>query len=175
MNNTATSPVSSPEAGQREIDISNLRFYAQMAKLHKWETDIIHWGVVHQTLIEIADRIAQQAPAGQTAQQVEAWLISFDDAEMPPEVFTGPGSEDAARTRFASLSDNWRVTLFRSAGQTAPNTQPPAEGAERWNPDIAIYPGPHDDVNCFECPNCGSQIKATIAAEDAGTVKGGKE
>jgi hypothetical protein len=42
---------------QRQIDISNLRFYAEMFKQHQWSTVAIHWGVFEQTLREIADRI----------------------------------------------------------------------------------------------------------------------
>jgi len=47
--------------GQKGIDISNLRFYAAMARKFEWQTDIIHWGVVEQTLNEIADRLAVPA------------------------------------------------------------------------------------------------------------------
>lgn len=43
---------------QRAIDISNLRFYSAMAHDFKWQTDIIHWGVISKTLQEIADRLA---------------------------------------------------------------------------------------------------------------------
>jgi len=52
---------------QREIDISNLRFYAKMAREFKWGTDVIHFGVIEQTLASIADDLAAaaspQAPA----------------------------------------------------------------------------------------------------------------
>lgn len=43
---------------QREIDIKNLRFYAEMFRQHEWSTHVIHWGVFEQTLNEIADRLA---------------------------------------------------------------------------------------------------------------------
>lgn len=43
---------------QRAIDISNLRFYARMAAEFKWSTDVIHFGVIQQTLNEIAERLA---------------------------------------------------------------------------------------------------------------------
>ena len=43
---------------QSQIDISNLRFYAAMASDFKWQTDIIHYGVISQTLSEIASRYA---------------------------------------------------------------------------------------------------------------------
>lgn len=43
---------------QAQIDIRNLRFYAAMASDFKWQTDIIHYGVIAQTLSEIAERYA---------------------------------------------------------------------------------------------------------------------
>lgn len=43
---------------QPEIDVKNLRFYAEMFRQYEWSTDIIHWGVFEQTLNEIAARIA---------------------------------------------------------------------------------------------------------------------
>lgn len=45
---------------QNQIDISNLRFYAAMARDFRWQTDILHYGVIAQTLSEIADRLANQ-------------------------------------------------------------------------------------------------------------------
>ena len=51
-------PLTTPDAKQRAIDISNLRFYAAMAHDFKWQTDIIHHGVISQTLSEIAERLA---------------------------------------------------------------------------------------------------------------------
>lgn len=44
---------------QRDIDVSNLRFYSEMFRQHEWSTCVIHWGVFEQTLKEIADRIEQ--------------------------------------------------------------------------------------------------------------------
>ncbi len=42
---------------QRQIDVKNLRFYAEMFEQHQWSTIVIHWGVFKQTLNEIADRL----------------------------------------------------------------------------------------------------------------------
>jgi hypothetical protein len=42
---------------QRDIDISNLRFCAEMFKEHQWETVVTHWTVFEKTLREIADRL----------------------------------------------------------------------------------------------------------------------
>ena len=58
-------PGAKVEAKQLEIDISNLRFYATMAKGFKWHTDIIHEGVIAQTLMEISDRLAILRPCFQ--------------------------------------------------------------------------------------------------------------
>ncbi len=41
-----------------------------------------------------------------------AWLIYFDDKDIPPEVFTGPGADAAASSRLISLEQSWSVTLF---------------------------------------------------------------
>ena len=45
---------------QKRIDISNLRFYASEAAARKWETDIVSYTVVVQTLREIANRMAYE-------------------------------------------------------------------------------------------------------------------
>ena len=42
-----------------------------------------------------------------------AFLILYDDADMPPEVFCGEGAETAARARFASAKGHWSCTLFQ--------------------------------------------------------------
>jgi len=42
---------------QHEIDIKNLRFYAEMFRQHEWGTVVIHWSVFEQTLKEIASRM----------------------------------------------------------------------------------------------------------------------
>jgi len=58
---------------QAEIDVSNLRFYAQMFNEYKWETDVLHWSVFRGTLEEIASRYenlvrqAAQASEGEKA------------------------------------------------------------------------------------------------------------
>jgi hypothetical protein len=52
---------------QREVDVKNLRFYAQMAKEFNWRTDVIHQSVVVQTLQEIAARIEKLTQEVNTA------------------------------------------------------------------------------------------------------------
>jgi hypothetical protein len=49
-----------------------------------------------------------------------AWLIYFDDRDMPPEIFTGCGAEDAAHKRFKMVSGNWNCTLFQSVSPSPP-------------------------------------------------------
>ncbi len=67
---------------------------------------------------------------------MEAWLIYFDDSELPPEVFTGPDCEDAAKTRYKSLALNWSVTLFEAVGRSKPSAeQAPAGQAEMSTED----------------------------------------
>lgn len=55
-------PAPSADGRQREIDISNLRFYARMFREYKWETDVLSWTVFEHTLKTIADRLAAPAP-----------------------------------------------------------------------------------------------------------------
>lgn len=55
-------PAPSADGRQREIDISNLRFYARMFREYKWETDVLSWTVFEHTLKAIADRLAAPAP-----------------------------------------------------------------------------------------------------------------
>lgn len=43
----------------------------------------------------------------------DAWLIHFEDASLRPEIFSGAGSEEGARRRFAEASTNWNCNLFR--------------------------------------------------------------
>ncbi len=57
----------SPKKKQRAIDISNLRFYGSLFRKHKWDTDVIGWGVFEVTLNEIADRLAAVDPEGDQA------------------------------------------------------------------------------------------------------------
>jgi hypothetical protein len=64
----------------------------------------------------------QPAPASEPAPDAEpsgSWLIHFDDADVKPEIFAGPGAEAAARSRCGDLSASWNVTLFREAAMRA--------------------------------------------------------
>jgi hypothetical protein len=51
----------SKEAQQREIDIKNLRYYAQLFEAFHWDTPQAAWNVFMTTLNEIADRLAASA------------------------------------------------------------------------------------------------------------------
>jgi hypothetical protein len=42
------------------------------------------------------------------------WIIAYEDAEIPIEVFTGEGAEAAARTRYAQAKDSFTCHLFAS-------------------------------------------------------------
>ena len=48
---------SAPTDKQRQIDVSNLAFYAEMFRQHEWGTVVIHWSVFEATLKEVAARI----------------------------------------------------------------------------------------------------------------------
>lgn len=74
----AKSGEATPE-GQQKIDISNLRFYAKMAQEFKWQTDIIHFGVIVQTLTEIADRLAERVSSPPAVNYLREVLPRPDD------------------------------------------------------------------------------------------------
>jgi len=61
---------------QAEIDVSNLRFYAEMFKQHEWSTIVIHWGVFEQTLREIAERL-EASETERDRLRVELQKIAF--------------------------------------------------------------------------------------------------
>jgi uncharacterized protein (DUF2267 family) len=70
-------------AEQQRIDISNLRFYARMAKEFRWSTDVIHFGVIAHTLNAIAEHIsalsAPKAPVGQPVDKIRARHMFKED------------------------------------------------------------------------------------------------
>jgi hypothetical protein len=94
---------------QIEIDIANLRFYAEMFRQHEWSTVVIHWGVFEQTLKEIAGRIEVAAPPADTPK--DDILIS------KPDFCDGPvdqlAFELAAELEFAELNPGDLVTVNR--------------------------------------------------------------
>lgn len=45
----------------------------------------------------------------------DAWLIYFEDREVPPEIYTGEDAEANARARYAVLLQSWSCHLFRAA------------------------------------------------------------
>lgn len=50
-----------PTKSQEEIDVSNLRFYADLFRRYEWQTDVLHSGVFISTLNGIAGRYAECA------------------------------------------------------------------------------------------------------------------
>jgi len=42
-----------------------------------------------------------------------AWMIWFDDSSIGPSIFTGCGSEKAARQQFDLDGQNWACHLFK--------------------------------------------------------------
>ncbi len=61
-------------------------------------------------------RISRRALAAHEAmvQKTKHWIIYFEDADKAPEVFTGEGSGEAARVRFAECQLAWTCHLFAS-------------------------------------------------------------
>jgi hypothetical protein len=53
---------------------------------------------------------AEVAPANMGDSDLRNWMIVFEDASMPPEVFT---DEDAARKWFYRRKQNWNCRLFK--------------------------------------------------------------
>jgi hypothetical protein len=94
----------------REAAEATYALRAALAELDAPERDLV---AAYDELYG-CDRDAPQPNTGS-----QWWLIYFADAGMRPEVFGGPDedaalSEESARCRFADLSNNWNVTLFRS-------------------------------------------------------------
>ncbi len=86
-----SSAVAPAPATECAHDVSNLRFYARLFEEHKWQDPVIHWGVFHQTLNEIASRIetlrTQLATANERAER--ARKESADKAEKIRELVKG--------------------------------------------------------------------------------------
>jgi len=40
------------------------------------------------------------------------WMIVYEDAERPPETFSGCGATQAAHRRFADVKQSWNCHLF---------------------------------------------------------------
>lgn len=49
------------ERTDEQIDASNLRLYARLAKENQWADKVIHWNVFEQTLNAVADRLEAYA------------------------------------------------------------------------------------------------------------------
>lgn len=41
------------------------------------------------------------------------WIVWYQDASVPPEVFAGSGAEDAAREFFEEARGHWTVVLLK--------------------------------------------------------------
>ena len=55
------------------------------------------------------------------------YLIYFEDAEVPCDIYDGQGAEEAARKRFKDASQNWACHLFQKIETNAteqPQLQP---------------------------------------------------
>jgi hypothetical protein len=86
---------------QAEIDVSNLRFYAEMFKQHEWSTVVIHWGVFEQTLREIAERL-EAAELSRDSALAEVERLK---AELT-EVRRGYAASIEARTYYRECDDD---------------------------------------------------------------------
>ena len=49
----------------------------------------------------------------ETTPDEPAFIVWFDDADLPPCVFSGYGAEDAARTFYELKRQAWTVHLFK--------------------------------------------------------------
>ena len=72
---------------------------------------------------------------------MSAWLIYFEDAQRPAELFSGEGAEEAAAARYQALLPNWNCHLFRREDNPfgidlsqvwVPIQKRPADGAYCW-------------------------------------------
>jgi hypothetical protein len=70
--------------------------------------DLIH-GAIAEPLKALQAEIAELR-----REHGKLWLIFFDDADVPLEVFSGEGAEESARARFEAIRGSWNATLFCS-------------------------------------------------------------
>jgi hypothetical protein len=71
----------------QDIDVRNLRFYAEMFREHEWSTVQIHWGVFEQTLCEIATRISAAQETAAELVEANAYAARLLKSIGPAEQF----------------------------------------------------------------------------------------
>lgn len=63
----------------------------------------------------------------------DAWIIVYEDAEMPDEKFSGHGATEAATNRFDAMRVSWNCHLFKrvvdASGWKRPEPSPPFDAA----------------------------------------------
>lgn len=97
-----------------------------------------------------------------TADRLEYWLIYFEDADRPPEVFT---DRAVATERYKQLSQNWTCHLFGNAEALAAARREGAEEMrERCNAEISVANAAREYVRAM-------QLKSTPASEHPDTVR----
>lgn len=70
------------------------------------------WTAVRRELQDAPEVTAPSAERAQVAGKDGLWMVYYEDAEVKPEVFFGPGAEQAARGRFEVAEDNWSCHLL---------------------------------------------------------------
>lgn len=92
-----------------------------------------------------------------------AWLIYFEDRDVPPELYTDEGAEENARARFKVLLQSWSCHLFRAADLEV------CLCAAIRMPDGEVVRG-HRHDNCYDV------VRRRVAYRDvlAGAGSGGK-
>lgn len=58
-------------------------------------------------------RRPQELPVGTEP----AWVVIYDDPDMPDEIFMGAGAEVAARRRFNEQRGAWSLSLFQEVAR----------------------------------------------------------
>jgi len=122
-----------------------------------------------------------QTPDPAAANDERVWVIMFEDAEVPAEVFSGYGAEDAARRRFSDVGKTYNCTLFsevkdgdRVASPDRPAAPRPYQGDMQtcdglYEFDLAqtIVRDPWPAMVSFEFAYGQTVIGGTMTVEDA--------
>lgn len=177
-------PVEAAGPKQRDIDIKNLRFYADMFRQHEWSTVVIHWGVFEQTLREIADRIAAvpalsaDTPTTRNSEALASFTTycranpdhRFWQALRNWSKFDSIIGENSARG-----NETRSIDTFHLEGLDGVDVQPPADTRDPTvKESLTVQTGPSEPT-CFTaelCEVCGGQGR--VCADCTDTVNCGR-
>lgn len=87
-------------------------------------------------------KLLREALAAPAEPEPDVYVLHFDDADMPIEVFMGYGARDAAFRRYAQARASWECHLLAPVTEPVPEPAPePARGCGRELPDEIVGDG----------------------------------